>query len=41
MMPNAENSNSKTTEEYRDALSDRCWAKLYLDEKASKKVHEW
>ena len=30
MMPNAENSNSKTTEEYRDALSDRVLSKTLL-----------
>ena len=29
-MPNAENSNSKTTEEYRDMLSDKVLSKTLL-----------
>ena len=36
MMPNAENSNSKTTEEYRDALSDRVLSKTLLGWKSFK-----
>ena len=41
MMPNTENSKEQNHRGIGICSLIGCWAKLYLDKKASKKVQDW